>query len=191
MQTSNKKQTFISLLRGINVSGKRILKMETLSRLYSEMGLKNIKTYIQSGNVIFQTSNQKTIDLEKQISENILNQFKIEVPIIVLNFKELQTIFTQNPFLNERNEDISKLHLTLLSELPTQEKLNQLTDIQFFPSEYHIYKKSIYLFCPEGYSKTKLTNTFFENKLKIKATTRNWKTMNEIWTLAKNIDSTS
>jgi uncharacterized protein (DUF1697 family) len=85
-----------------------------------------------------------------------------------------------NKFISERGEDISKLHVTFLSEEPDMDLAGKLRKEEYFPDEYYIQGKTVYLFCPQGYGNTKLSNTFFEKKLKVQATTRNWKTILEL-----------
>lgn len=174
--------TYISLLRGINVSGQKVIKMEALRTEYEALGFSQVKTYIQSGNVIFQSENENSLDLAQKIAKMILQKWGFEVPIMVKTIAEWQSVLQENPFILERNEDKSKLHVTFLSEVPDTEKWAKIEAGQYGEDEYILREKTIYLFCPNGYGNTKLTNTLFENKLKCLATTRNWNTMEKIAT---------
>ena len=180
-------ETYISILRGINVSGKRIIKMDALSKMFEKLKFKNTKTYIQSGNVVFQSPKTECEVLENQLSKQILKQFNLEVPVIVKSQKELIFVSKNNPFVNTRNEDITKLHVTFLSETPEQTNIDKIKVGIFGNDEFIISGKAIYLFCPDGYGNTKLSNAFFETKLKVTATTRNWKTIGELVKIAENI----
>lgn len=169
--------TYIALLRGINVSGHRMIKMEDLKNVLGELNFTNIRTYIQSGNIIFETEKKDPAYLEKQIEEKILNHFEFQVPVVIRTRTELDIIHNNNPFLGKRSEPADKLHVTFFPEQPEKEHLKKIEGLLFLPDEFIVSGREVYLFCPNGYGRTKLTNQFFENKLKLTATTRNWKTI--------------
>lgn len=175
---------FLSILRGINVSGQKLIKMPDLKALYEELGLKNVSTYIQSGNVIFESSNSKS--LSERIEKKILEKYAFHVPVMIRDVNEIQEVIDGNTYLKEKNIEPEKLHITFLEKEPSPENLNKIKDLNYEPDRFYISGKTIYLHCPNGYGKTKLTNTFFENKLKVSATTRNWKTTNEILKMMKS-----
>jgi uncharacterized protein (DUF1697 family) len=177
--------TYIAILRGINVSGKNMIKMPALIKTFESLGYNKIKTYVQSGNVIFQTKPSKSKDLEKQIHDRIDKDFDTRIPVMVLNNKYISEIQENNPFLDRKETDLTKLHVTFLSEAPEKENTDKINTAQYAPDEFIIDKKVIYLYCPGGYGKTKLNNNFFENKLKVTATTRNWNTVNKLVELIK------
>ncbi len=176
--------TYISILRGINVSGHKLIKMDVLKKMYENMGLEKIKTYVQSGNVIFSGRKTDTKKLANQISQQILNDFGFEVPVIVLTTEQLQTIIEQNPFLLDKEKEVNHLHVTFLSEPPKNIDLQEIEAKRQEKESVHFSSNCVYLYCPNGYGNTKLSNSFLENKLKITATTRNWKTTNELLKLA-------
>lgn len=168
------------MLRGINVSGQKIIKMSDLQSLFEELKFKNIRTYIQSGNVIFECNKSNPNDLAKRIEEKIFQHYKFEVPAIIRHRNEITNILNNNPFITKRNEDIDKLYVTFLSDEPKSEDINKLQTITHDSDEFEISGQEIFIFCPNGYGRTKLTNNLFENKLKLKATTRNWKTIEKL-----------
>ncbi|MEI7725715.1 MAG: DUF1697 domain-containing protein [Bacteroidota bacterium] len=173
-------QTYISILRGINVSGYKLIKMNLLKEMFEHLGFENVKTYIQSGNVVFNCNSTETAILGNKIADEILNHFGFEVPVIVLGKDELKKVSAQNTFINERGEDIAKLHVTFLSAEPVVSLMEGIDNMAYLPDEFYLSEKAVYLFCPNGYGNTKLSNNFFENKLKVQATTRNWKTIIEL-----------
>ena len=175
---------YICILRGINVSGHKLIKMDALKKLFEELKFQNVRTYIQSGNVVFESKKVDTKSLENKIEKQILKTFGFEVPVLVKEKDEFKKVIDHNPFLTKRNEDDSKLHVTFLSSEPDTANISKLSDIKFNNDEFVISEKSIYLFCPDGYGNTKLSNNFFENKLKVSATTRNWKTIVELGRMA-------
>ena len=171
---------YIVLLRGINVSGKNKLKMADLRAMLADMGFAEVQTYIQSGNIVLETEEVTETELEGRIKRQIKATFDYDVPTLVLKAEAWRVVFEGNPFLQNRQEDITKLHVTLLAELPDNELVETLKSVQHKADEFQIIGKNIYLFCPDGYGRTKFTNTFFERKLKVAATTRNWKTVTKL-----------
>jgi uncharacterized protein (DUF1697 family) len=169
--------TFIALLRGINVSGKNLILMESLITSLESIGLLNVRTYIQSGNILFNYTESPNSMLEKSIRDTILKDFNCNVPVIVMTSKEMEKFILENPFVNERNMAIDSLHITCLSGSPDKELMNRILPLNDGIDEALILGTRIYLHCPTGYGRTRYTNTFFEKKLKQNATTRNWKTM--------------
>jgi uncharacterized protein (DUF1697 family) len=178
-------QTFISILRGINVSGQKKILMTDLKTLYENLKFKEIKTYIQSGNVIFK-SNEKLSDisLAKKIEDEIFKKYAFRVPVIIRSIDEMQNILSKNPFLKEKNTDVKKLHVTFLSESPDKKNVESIENIDFSPDQFFIRGKEIFLSVPNSYGETKISNNFFEKKLKVKATTRNWNTVNKLVEMA-------
>lgn len=160
-----------------------MIKMPELKVHLEEAGLKNIRTYIQSGNVIFEYGKVAHDKLEKLISSVIQKKFRFDVPVIVRSVEEMTKVMENNPFINGK-EDIDKLHVTFLSGEPNKELTDKLAPPVNVPDKYIIKERAIYLLCPNGYGQTKLTNNFFENKLKVTATTRNWKTVMKLVEMA-------
>lgn len=180
-------QTYICLLRGVNVSGKNLIKMDALKQLFLNLGCVNIATYIQSGNVIFTSKDKDVLKLKSEIYDKINEEFGLNIPILIIPKKELESAITNNIFQKNRSEDITKLHVTFMSQQPQATDIAQIMAVNYGEDEFIIIDKCIYLFCPNGYGNTKLTNTFFEKKLNVSCTTRNWKTVNELLKLANNI----
>ncbi|HMG16770.1 MAG TPA: DUF1697 domain-containing protein [Saprospiraceae bacterium] len=176
---------YISILRGINVSGKRMIKMLELKAMYESMGYINIKTYIQSGNVLFQSKESNPELLGKLIEDKILEKFNFDVPVIIITQKEIKYCINHNLFLKREDIQLDKLHVTFLSTEASQDLIDKIKDFKYTDDEFIIDGKLIYLYCPKNYGESKLSNNFFESKLKVKATTRNWKTVNELGRLLK------
>ena len=124
------------------------------------------------------------LDLALQIEQAITAQYKFDVPVIIRSVQALKNAISNNPFLNKSNVDVEKLHVTFLAEIPSPSALEAISKFNYPPDEFIIVGKDIYLHCPINYGETKLSNSFFENKLKVKATTRNWKTTNKLLELA-------
>jgi len=174
--------TYIALLRGINVGGHKKVVMAELRELLLKSGLKNVTTYIQSGNVIFQSSNNDAKALEESIQKSILNHFGFVIPVMVKSRAELSMIFDNNPF-----ETIKKAesYFIVLNEIP-DEYLVKEASLKIYPDdEYIIFNDCIYLFCPKGYGRAKFNVNYFEKKMKVNATSRNYKTMVKLLALSE------
>lgn len=168
--------TYISILRGINVGGHRKILMADLKKMYESLGFKEVKTYIQSGNVIFETNKkQKPEKLEELIEKNIKKYFGHEVPVIIRTKEEWSIVVNENPFLQEYA--IENLAVTFLSDAPDTELLKSLHQTSFLPDRISIIGKHTFIYCQGKYHLSPLTNNLIEKKLKLKATTRNWKTV--------------
>lgn len=180
-------QTYISILRGINVSGKNIIKMESLKKMYVKLGFDNVSSYVQSGNIIFNRKPTDLSTLAKNISTCIQKEFRLEVPVLVFTSEQWKNIVKDNPFIKGKSKELSSIYVTFLASKP--EKINQ-QEIQNKkqPEEEIFFSESaIYLYCPNGYGNTKLSNAFLENKLGVIATTRNWNTTLKLLEIAENI----
>jgi uncharacterized protein (DUF1697 family) len=167
-------QTFICLLKGINVGGNNRIKMEDLKTLFTSLTLKNPRTYIQSGNIAFE-SNFESSYLQEIVFKGIQAKFALSIHPIIRSKQEWYAIIEKSPFTHKH--DIGHLHLTLLESLPTSDLVNQLHQMDGLNDEWIIIGKEFYLVCNLKYSDTKFSNTFLEKTFKTKATTRNWKTV--------------
>jgi uncharacterized protein (DUF1697 family) len=179
--------TYISILRGINVSGHNILKMDQLKKMIEGLGFKNVLTYIQSGNIIYQTKKTDALKLSELIKKGIQKDFGFDVPVFTITSDTLEVLIKNNPFQKDINKDAVFFHVTFLAAIPAQEKIDILKSIDSKNDIFEIVEQAMYLYCPNGYGTTKLSNTFIESKLKVSATTRNWKTTNELLNSAKKI----
>lgn len=173
-------EKMLSMLRGINVSGQKKIEMKALKALYEATGFRDVITYIQSGNVVFSAPGISPEKTARQIEEAIAGKFGFQVPVIIRTHNEMGVLLSANPFLQEAGIDHTKLHVTFLADYPSPENLEKLHRINAGTDQFIIAGKEVYIYCPEGYGRTKLTNQLFEQKLKITATTRNWKTVQEL-----------
>ncbi len=187
MKTATPKaSTYVALLRGINLGGHKIVKMEQLRKSFEELGFAEVKTYIQSGNVVFKAPAQTPEKLAKRIEEKILRQFGFPVNVLVKSAAEIEEIITQNPLLAERGIDIAHLHVTVLSCTRDKSVLKILDAVFVAPDQVRCLGAAVYLSCPNGYHATKLGNNVLEKMLKVGATTRNWRTVNKLWEMARS-----
>lgn len=178
---------YIAMLRGVNITGNNSIKMEQLRGLCNSLGFQNVETYVQSGNIVFQTRSEDPLALSKSIGEAILESFGFDVPVIMRTSKEMRSVIANNPFLKEKKIDSSKLHVTFLSESPQKGSLKKLGAIAMSPDQYYSASHEIYLYCPAGYGRTKLSNNAIEKALSVSATTRNWRTTNTLFEMVSKI----
>jgi len=180
-------KTYIALLRGINVSGHKLIKMELLRNVLHELDFKNISTYIQSGNILFQSDIDDKAKLGHQISGIIVKHFGFDVPVTVVTPDELRKIIKDNPYAGQKIEDPAQPYVAFLSEAPTVHALDLFKVIDFKNDTFITIDKTMYLFYADSAGNTKLSNAIIESKLKLKATTRNWKTINKLIELSEAI----
>ncbi len=178
--------TYIAILRGINVGGRRKILMADLSSLFQGLGFANIQTYIQSGNVVFETNSKAdNVALSNRIEQSISKTFGFEVPVIIRTDDEIEQAISNNPFLINKAE-VEGFFLTFLKDVPSSKKLESIKSFDFSPDKFEVIGKDIFGFCAGNYHKTKLSNQFFESKLKVSATTRIWKTANKLVEMANS-----
>ncbi|WP_227009122.1 DUF1697 domain-containing protein [Christiangramia fulva] len=174
---------YAAILRGVNVGGHKKIGMKDLRRFMEEAGFKSVQTYIQSGNIIFEDpKSRQDTEISEIIEKLIKEHFNFEVPVIVWNAKELRQAVDENPYT--RDYSVERLYLTFLKTEPGNEALEEIENYDFPPDLYMVSGKKVFIYCSGKYSDSKLTNKFFENKLKVPATTRNWKTVQELCEMA-------
>lgn len=169
--------TYISILRGINVSGKNIIKMADLRLQLEFLGFDGVITYIQSGNIVFKSEEQNSDKLQTVIRNHIKSKYGFIIPVLVLKPEYIKSIIDTLPFTDI---DPTKLHVTFLSTKCSNPPIDQIMDKKNGSELVHITEDAVYIYCPDGYGKTKLNNNFLEKKLNVTATTRNWKTVNKL-----------
>ena len=178
-------ETYIALLRGINVSGHKIIKMDELRKSFGALGLGDVQTYVQSGNVVFKAPKQSSERLSKKIREKIARDFGFSVSVIIRSSEEVRRAIENNPFLKQRAIDSSKLHVTFLSKAPEKAGLRVLEKLTAKPDQFRYSGTEVYLYCPDGYGRTKLSNNALERVLAVTATTRNWNTVNKLYEMSR------
>ena len=180
---SNATGVTIALLRGINVGGKNRMPMKELSALFVDAGCDDVRTYIQSGNVVFRTGPAVGEEISATISASILSRFDYRVPVIIRTAREFQEIVRANPFV-EAGAEADKLHVMFLAELPDGANVEALDTDRSPGDEFAVMGREIYLHCPNGVARSKLTNSYFDSRLATISTTRNWRTTLKLLELA-------
>ena len=155
---------YIALLRAVNV-GQNVIKMERLRELWSQCGCKNVTTYIQSGNVVFEAEGSPA-NWSQAIEQRLAGETRLPVSVILRTPAELKGIIARNPFLRDA--------------------LKKLSAVNAGGDQFRLSGKEVYLYCPEGYGRSKLSNAALERALSVKATTRNWNTVNKLDEIASS-----
>ncbi|MCF8239123.1 MAG: DUF1697 domain-containing protein [Saprospiraceae bacterium] len=165
---------YIAILRGINVSGQKLIKMKDLVSLLEKAGLKEVRNYIQSGNIAFQSDKQPLPVLVDTIQAAIKKEYGFDVPTQILTAEKLQKVIDGNPYLSRPNVDLAKIYIVFLDQIPAV--VPDIDTKTLGRDEFVIQDDVIYLYLNEGAGRTKLNNNFWESKLKVNATSRNWRT---------------
>ncbi len=176
---------YIALLRGVNVGRHNKIKMAELIAIFESLNLEGIKTYLQSGNVVFESEAVDESEIKGDIESKISETCGFSINTILRTADKWKHIVYDNPLLKEPNIEFDKLHVTFLSDIPDQKAVSNLDINKDENEKYEVYGREIYLYCPNGYGRTKLKNDVFERKLKMAATTRNWKTVNKLLEISK------
>lgn len=164
---------YAALLRGINVGGKNKLPMKDLAELFAATGCRNVETYIQSGNVVFDAPASVARQAPLAVSKAIEQQFGYRVPLVLRNGTDLAKIVAENPFLRQGAAE-KELHVYFLADQPAEAELDATRSA---PDEFILSGRQIYLRLPNGMGRTKLTNAYFDGRLKTVSTARNWATV--------------
>ena len=176
---------YVALLRGINVGGHKKVPMAELRELLTNLGFQSVQTYIQSGNVIFESSKSDISEIENSIQKAILKSFGFEVSVIVKSNKELKAIFEASPFSFEKKQNS---YFIMLNKVPERQLVKEVDNLLHENEEIIIKKNCIYFYCSTGYGKTKFNLNTFERKLKVIGTARNYNTMVKLLSLSSDLN---
>ena len=172
--------THLALLRGINVSGHNMIKMDVLKALLEKAGFQNVQTYIQSGNVFVDADEVHGPTVGFKIKQEIFKELGFDVPVIVIAKEDLEACLQNNPYLKEKEADTKKLYFTFISKELNESSIHDLKMSQVKPDEAVIDKNRIYVKYAVGAGKTRFDQKYIEKKLNVTATMRNWNTVTKL-----------
>jgi uncharacterized protein (DUF1697 family) len=167
----------VSLFRGINVGGHQQIKMVDLKTMHETLGLKNVLSYIQSGNVVWTSDDLDLAQLQQQIEHSFEVKFGFHVQVFVRTSAALEAIIEKNPFQNQQNKDPKWVAVMFLATRPDNAAQEDLLKSYAGPEEIFFTGKEMYIYYPNGVGRSKLTHSFIEKKLKTFGTARNWNTI--------------
>jgi uncharacterized protein (DUF1697 family) len=177
-------RTYIALFRGINVGGNNILPMKELVAILENLGSHGVRTYIQSGNAVFQHQNEHAAELSDRVRTAIRESHGFEPQVLLLDVAELEQAMASNPF-PQAESDPKTLHLYFLADLPQNPDLERLDGLKQDTERYSLNDKVLYLHTPDGIGRSKLAARV-EKSLGVAATARNWRSVSKIMEMAKD-----
>ncbi|HEY8669881.1 MAG TPA: DUF1697 domain-containing protein [Terriglobales bacterium] len=175
---------YISMLRGINIGPHKRMKMEKLRESLEDLGFSSVKTYIQSGNVVFKAAKTSPLTLSKKVEERILADFGFSVNVITRTSDEMGKIIQNNPLLKQRDIDGSKLHVTFLSAIATADTVKKLESLTLPPDKVCCSGTETYFYFPNGVSGSSVWKYPLDRVLAVTCTMRNWNTVSELYQMA-------
>jgi uncharacterized protein (DUF1697 family) len=176
MSGRNRGDVSVALLRGVNLSGKNKLPMKDLVAMFAEAGCSDVVTYIQSGNVVFRATETCAARIPASIAKAVADQLGFRAPVVMRTAAELRAVACSNPFLRAGAEAES-LHVMFLVDRPSPARVATLDPKRSPSDEFEVVDRDIYLRCPNGVGRSKLTNEYFDTKLATTSTMRNWRTV--------------
>ena len=175
--------THIALLRGINVGGRNKLPMKDLAAVFTDLGCADVRTSIQSGNVVFSAGDELASEVPSRAAAAIANRFGLTVPVVTRTAAQLVDAARQNPFLAE-GADPRTLAVVFLADLPDHKRVDALDPDRSPPDRFVVRGREVYLHCPDGAARSRLTNAYFDSKLATTSTARNVRTVGKLVEIA-------
>jgi uncharacterized protein (DUF1697 family) len=177
------------MLRGVNVGAHNRIKMDALKAIYESLGLLDVQTYVQSGNVVFRTRERNLVPLAKSIEDGIQRDFGFRPGVVLRTPSELRDAIAKNPFAARQNIDPSKLLVTFLSGAPDAEARGNALAIKTFPEELRMDGREVYIYFPNGMARPKMSWPRIEKALKTWGTGRNWNTVTKLLEIAEGLEA--
>lgn len=181
------RRTFIAMLRGVNVGGHRKIRMEALRSVCESIGLRSVQTHVQSGNVVFSTTDRNTETLATRIEAALANAFGFRPDVILRTLPELQEAIARSPFAAREGIEPSKLLVLFLARDPGDEVRGRVAQLPAGPEELHVSGRELYIYFPNGMGRPKLSMAAVERTLKVPGTGRNWNTVTKLAELASRL----
>lgn len=176
---------YIVLLRGINVGGHKKMKMADLRQMLEKSKFEDVETYIQSGNIVLKSSEGDNNKVAQKIKGGIADTFGFDVPTLVKNHDELKSIFDKNPFTKPSDIENKQVYFALLKDVPQPEFVEEFRKNNFLKEKFQLTDTCVYLNYFVKAHEAKISNNFIERKLKVSATTRNYRTMAKLLEMAE------
>jgi uncharacterized protein (DUF1697 family) len=176
------------MLRGVNVGGHRLIKMDSLRALYESLKLRDPQTYVQSGNVIFWTTERNLPRLAQRIEGGIEQSWGFRPGVMLRTAAEMRDVIARNPFARRRGLEPSRLLVTFLGADPSPEARDKILQIKTDPEELHIDGRELYIYYPNGMGRSKLSPAVLERTLQTSGTGRNWNSVTKMLEIAEKLE---
>ncbi len=181
----------ISFLRGINVGGHHLIKMDALRELYTSLGMQDVQTYLQSGNVVFRIKGRNHAKLAKRVEDALEQKFGFRVDIVMRTSSELSDVISRCPFAKRRNLDPKKLAVIFLKDTPGSDCLRAALKIKTAPEELQIDGQEAFVYFPNGMARPRMSWPSIKRTLKTSGTGRNWNTVTKLFELAQTMETSA
>jgi uncharacterized protein (DUF1697 family) len=178
----------VSLLRAINLGGKNTVRMDALRAAHEGLGLKDVQTYIQSGNAVFRTKLKNPNAIGRQLEDAIEKSHGFRPPVIVRTAAELRDVVARNPFAGRKDVEPNKLAVLFLAGKPEPAAAEKLRGIKVGPEEFHLSGSELYVYFPEGMGRSKFSAALVDKTLQTTATARNWNTVTKLLAMAEALE---
>ena len=178
----------VSMLRAVNVGGRNKIKMEDLKALYVSLKLRDVQTFIQSGNVVFRTDDKDLVKLAERIEKAIEKRFGFRPPVILRTAEEMRGVVARNPFAKRKDLDPRRLLVVFLAAEPDREGSKKVSALQTKPEELRISGREVFIYFPDGMGRTKLPWTTIDKMLKTVGTARNCNSVNKLLSLSEKLE---
>lgn len=179
----------ISLLRGINVGGNHQIKMDALRELYASLKLKDIQTYVQSGNVVFRASDKDLAKLPRRIEDALEKKYGFRPDVIHRTASEMKDTVARNPFAGRGDIEPGKLLVLFLADRLSKEARAKVLELKIGPEEMHVSDQEVYIYFPEGMGRSKFPFTAFGKALQTSSTGRNWNSVTKLLEMAEKLEA--
>jgi uncharacterized protein (DUF1697 family) len=179
----------ICMLRGVNVGGHNLIKMDALKAFCVSLKLKDPQTYVQSGNVIFRTEEKDATKLAKRLQDALEKKFGFRPGVMLRTASELRDVITRNPFAGRNGIEPGKLLVNFLADDPGKDARKQAQAIKTDPEELHIIGREVFIYFPDGQGRSRLPWPKIERALGTSATGRNWNSVTKMLEIAEKLET--
>jgi uncharacterized protein (DUF1697 family) len=179
----------VAMLRSVNLPNHQRVEMKALKALCTSLGLRDVQTYIQSGNLVFRDEDEDPAALSRKLEKVMEASFGFRPVVIVRTASELRKVIAKNPFAGRKEVEPNKLLVVFMNTPPSKEARDKLLAIPCDPEELHIHGREVYIYYPEGMARPKIPLARMEKALQCSSTGRNWNTVNKLLTMAEALES--
>ena len=180
----------VAMLRGVNLPGYQKISMGALKTLCTSLGLRDVQTYIQSGNLVFREDGEDPVTLARRLEEGIEGEFGFRPAVIVRTASELRKVIAKNPFAGRAGIEPNKLLVVFMNSAPTRQARDQVLAMPCDPEELRISNREVYIYYPNGMARPKIPLARLEKALQCSSTGRNWNTVNKLMAMAEAMEGT-